>query len=57
METLGLLLVGSLYMVMGSFLTILWQDRHIWKKEYVSQEEVEHLEERADAWANEQPWK
>tara|TARA_R100000742_G_C4268228_1_gene86573 strand:- start:754 stop:912 length:159 start_codon:yes stop_codon:yes gene_type:complete len=52
MEYLGIFVVGSLYMAMGSFLTILWQDRHIWSKEY-----MEHLEDRADGYANEQPWK
>jgi len=36
METLGVLIVISLCMILGAFCTLLYQDRHIWTKEYLN---------------------
>jgi len=52
METLGAIIVIVLCMILGSFVTIIYQDRHIWKQDY-----LDNLEDRVDAHVNEQPWK
>ena len=44
--------VALIHIMFGVFLTLLWQERHIWLQEY-----LDHLESEADAYANEQPWK
>jgi|TARA_B110000495_G_C22733498_1_gene430382 hypothetical protein len=53
METLGALIIIAICMTMGSFATIVYQDRHIWTKEYI----LKDIESRIDAHVNEQPWK
>jgi len=52
MYWIGMIIVMILHLMYGAFLLKLWQDRHIWSKEY-----LEHLEDRADAYYSEQRWK